>query len=83
MQDQDPWTQLTLLPVEVVLLEVKVGVVMETNHVQWQVTARDGSTGSLIAMLSTHHMQAQLKGRWSTEIREELLKVFEEHCAPF
>ena len=77
------WDQLSLLPTEVVEIELRIGVVSEANHLQWQLTVRDPSAGALFGMLSHPHTSI---ARWPAAYRDvcqALEAAFETHCSPF
>ena len=50
------WKQLTLLSPEVLELTLKVGLVLSTEHAQFELEIRDPSSDSLVGLVSRPHV---------------------------
>jgi hypothetical protein len=49
------WRQESLFPPNIVDITIKIGAVMDTNHLQWLIESRDPKTGGLRSLTSKHH----------------------------
>lgn len=49
------WEQLRLIMPEAVSINLELGLVPRTDHLQWCLTVRDAVDGELLAMESVHH----------------------------
>lgn len=77
------WTQLSLLPYEVVEIDLRIGVVPESDHLQWQITVRDPAAGALLGMLSSPAVSASQWRRQLAAITSALEQIYENHVSPF
>lgn len=66
------WAQLALIPPPVVVVHLRIGVMVDADHVQAQVEVCDETTGELIAMESWPHVGLDRADRL---IRESALKA--------
>lgn len=60
------WVQETLFRPNTVELTVKIGAVLDADHLQWTLESRHPKDGSLLALTSRHHasigaLQAELE----------------------
>lgn len=53
------WRQLGLLPPELVTIHLRLGIMVNSDHLQWQVEVRDGANDELIAMVSRPHARLE------------------------
>lgn len=77
------WEQLSLLREEVVEVTLRIGVVLEGDHLQWMLTTRDPSSGTLLGMQSS---PARSAARWERElvtIMERIAETMRTHVDPF
>lgn len=77
------WTQLSLLNFPVVEISLRIGIVAETDHLQWMITTRDPVASTLLGMQSSPAVSA---ARWPRElelITRELNASYENHVSPF
>ena len=83
MSEETDWAQLSLLPLPVVEMQLRIGFVSETNHVQWQLRTTDPAAGTLLGMVSCPHDQMHAREAWLSHICQEITTAFLEHVHPF
>ena len=77
------WAQLSLLDPDVFEITLRIGVVPEADHLQWQLDVRDPSSSALLGMVSS---PAQSASRWQnavTAIERELREKLGHRIDPF
>jgi hypothetical protein len=77
------WEQLSLLPYEVVEIELRVGIVVESDHLQWQFTVRDPAAKTLLGMLSSPHVSLASWPRHARTIASQLEELIGNNVHPF
>ena len=82
-RDRLSWEQLRLLPDEVIEATLRIGVVIEADHLQWQLDVRDPRSGDLISMQSRPVVSTS---NWLPELTlmvSELHKLLGDTIEPF
>lgn len=77
------WEQLSLLREEVVEITLRIGVVLEGDHLQWQLDVRDPSSRTLLGMQSSPAVSA---ARWEYHLHhmaEAVRQAMRTHVDPF
>lgn len=77
------WAQLTLVRLDQIELTIRVGIVPERDHLQWQIETRNPSTGELLAMSSAPHRRVKDCATLVAELSEVLEEVWAAHVLPF
>lgn len=77
------WEQLSLLREEVVEVTLRLGFVVQADHMQWQITVRDPSAGALLGMLSSPATSAARWERQLITINSQLSEIIRNHVDPF
>lgn len=77
------WEQLSLVRPAVVTLSLQVGVMVDSDHVQAQITVHDAVAHQLIAMQSWPSMSLHDVDERFREVGREFTRLLLEACSPF
>lgn len=80
MLSETRWEQQTLLPIDVVDVQLRFGVVNSADHVQWSLTVSDASNGELVSMQSNPHVGLAVAPREIERVIGILRGVLGERC---
>lgn len=77
------WAQLNLFDPEVVELHLRIGIVPDADHMQWQLEVRDPAANTLLGMLSSPHVSASQWIRHLAQIESQLREQLSHRIDPF